>query len=114
MNTGKLYGESQTVELPVGTYYVKETKAPTQGWTNLDGTVYTVNVKESNTASQPVVVGSKDAAKRAWFQIKKVTTNPDVKESMEGAMRSSMRSQKWRSPARAHTGSPATGSGRVP
>ncbi len=85
LSAGKLYGESQTVELPVGTYYVRETKAPTQGWADLDGKTYTVRVTENNTASQPVVVGSKDGAKRAWYQIDKVSTDPDVDASMAGA-----------------------------
>lgn len=65
-STGKVLtvgsdGKSNLVELEIGKYYVKETKAGT-GY-GLDSTVYPITVDTSNTTTNPVTVGTDGVVK---------------------------------------------------
>ena len=52
-------GNTNPIKVPIGTYYVKETKAST-GY-NLDPKTYKISVTSSNTEKNPVKVTSKEA-----------------------------------------------------
>ena len=51
-------GNTNPIKVPIGTYYVKETKAST-GY-NLDPKTYKISVTSSNTEKNPVKVTSKE------------------------------------------------------
>ena len=76
--------------LKLGTYYVKETIAPTNY--NLDSTVYTVKVTEANVETTPYVLNVKDTPKNPYGYVKIVkksgktgVTNGNSAYSLAGA-----------------------------
>ena len=75
---------SNVITLPVGTYFVKEVSCPNENLT-LDTTVRQVTVTADNTTSSPARVTSTDNMEVAWFEIKKKSTDPAYKVSLEGA-----------------------------
>ena len=70
-------GTSNTVSLPLGTYYVKETKAPTNGTYKLNTTVYTFEITEDNL-TENLVVNVTDEPVTTFFQIKKTSTDTNA------------------------------------
>jgi LPXTG-motif cell wall-anchored protein len=81
-------GTSEVQEVPIGTYYIKETKA-SQGYT-LDTTIYTVTVTTTNTSTNPVVITSKETPETGFLKLSKVSAYPDMTAnntaySLEGA-----------------------------
>ncbi len=81
-NVGKMTigsdGTSNTLSLPPGTYYVKETTAP-NGW-ELDPTTHTITV----TSGQTTIVTSKEEPSDGYLTLKK-SGSPDNGYSLAGA-----------------------------
>lgn len=82
--TTKADGSANTLELPAGTYYVKETSASKNY--ELDATVYEITVESGGK----VTVNSKETPKPAKVNLKKVSTNTSISNdnkcySLEGA-----------------------------
>ena len=69
-------GEGSLENLPLGVYYVKETKA-SQGY-ELDKTVYTADISNGNTAVIEKTVNSKEPPKVGRIKLEKVSAKPDI------------------------------------
>lgn len=68
-------GDSNTIQVAIGTYYVKETKAPA-GY-GLDTTTHSVSVTASNVAGNPAKVTSAEPSD-AYVYLKKESSNPSA------------------------------------
>lgn len=76
-------GDTATIEVKCGQYYVKEIQAP-EGFA-MDTNVYPVTVGGGNTPNSPVVVNSTDKLYHKEFTIKKVASNmTENAPSLEG------------------------------
>ncbi len=83
-------GYSETLKVETGTYYVKETTAPTCGKYNLDTTTHTATVTTSHTSSNPFTVTSTETPTTGPAYVVKTSSNATVVSgndnySLEGA-----------------------------
>ena len=79
--TGKSFtlnanGYSNTVELPAGTYYIREITAP-KGY-EYSGTVYPLKVTAGSSTNQPLTLNVTDTPKYGYIRIHKSSSNPEI------------------------------------